>query len=353
MKAAVLKEYGEPLVIEDRERPEVSDEGVIVELDACGICRSDWHAWQGDFEWLGSKPPTDHILGHEPVGTTIETGADVETYREGDQVAIPFNLADGTCYYCRNGHSNMCDNRRSIGFRESVPGAFAEELHVPDADFNVVKLPAELSPVGVAGLGCRFMTAYHGLVHRADTRIGQWLTVHGCGGVGQSAIHIGDELGLNIIGVDINENALKKAKELGATEVVNASETDNVPERIQDITNGGSDISVDALGIAETCQNSVLCLDTLGQHIQLGLSTKKEAGMIELPTDLITGKEITFLGSQGMQPTRYPELIDMVERGRLSPQRLISDEVTLEDVSSTLKAMTNFETTGFSVITEF
>jgi D-arabinose 1-dehydrogenase-like Zn-dependent alcohol dehydrogenase len=353
MRAAVLREYGEPLEIEDVERPEPDSDGVVVETEACGICRSDWHAWQGDWDWIGAKPPTGQILGHEPAGTVVAVGDDVTRLDEGDSVAVPFNLSDGTCPECRAGHANVCENLLPLGFAAAAPGAFAEQVHVPHADQNAVALPDSVSSVAMAGLGCRFVTAFHGLVHRADASAGDWVAVHGCGGVGLSAVHVADAIGANVVAVDLDDEKLSRAEDLGAAATVNAVEAGNVPGEIMGITDGGAHVSVDALGIAETCRNSVNCLRRRGQHVQIGLTTSDEQGSVDLPTDAMVMKEIDFLGSFGMQPPRYDEIFRMVEAGTLDPGDVVSETVTLDDVPDRLAAMSDFETVGIPVVSEF
>lgn len=120
MRAAVLQEYGEPLSIESVDAPDPDPEGVVVDVEACGICRSDWHGWQGDWDWLGIQPQRGQILGHEPAGTVVAAGEDVEGVSEGDHVAVPFNLGDGSCHQCRNGRSNVCENVTPLGFVETA-----------------------------------------------------------------------------------------------------------------------------------------------------------------------------------------------------------------------------------------
>ncbi|WP_115865482.1 zinc-dependent alcohol dehydrogenase family protein [Halorussus litoreus] len=370
MRAAVLTAYGEPLEIEDVPAPDPADHGVVVETEACGVCRSDWHAWKGHGEWADDQVPEGQILGHEPAGTVVETGSRVERVREGDRVAVPFNLGRGECEHCRNGHGNVCEDGLALGFEADAPGAFAERVHVPYADYNAVHLPDGVTPTEMASLGCRFGTAYHGLAHRADLAPGDWVAVHGCGGVGLSAVHVADALGANVIAVDLNDAALAKARELGADETVEANSSQDVPAEIEAITNGsereqggrgprrtssggGAHVSVDALGVAETCRNSVACLRARGQHLQLGLTTDEERGEVSLPTDAMAMNEITFLGSRGMPPTRYDELLRMVERGTVSPADLVTREVALGEVPDRLAAMDDFGTVGIEVVTEF
>lgn len=350
MRAAVMQAYGEPLEITEVDRPSAAAHGAVVDVDACGICRSDWHGWQGDY---ADRDLVGQILGHEPVGTVIEVGDDVESVREGDRVTIPFNLADGSCRRCREGHTHKCENGQSLGFHSSVPGAFAEEVHAPWADVNAIRLPTGVSTVEMAGLGCRFMTSFHAIAHRADLTAGEWVAVHGCGGIGLSAVNIASALGGNVIAVDLHDDKLEMATELGATETVNVTEVADVPGTVQAITDGGADVSVDALGIAETCQNSVDSLGLFGQHIQIGLTTKEEGGFVSLPTDKMVRNEIEFIGSHGMQPTRYHEIFRMVENEQIHPEAVVTRRVALDEVNDRLTAMTNYETRGIEVITEY
>jgi alcohol dehydrogenase len=109
MQALVLEAYGEPLALESVDAPEPTAHGAVVEVEACGICRSDWHAWQGHGEWADDRVPLGQILGHEPAGTVVDVGDRVSEVSVGDRVAVPFNLGDGACPQCRNGHGNVCD----------------------------------------------------------------------------------------------------------------------------------------------------------------------------------------------------------------------------------------------------
>ncbi|MFC7046503.1 zinc-dependent alcohol dehydrogenase family protein [Halobacteriaceae archaeon GCM10025711] len=352
MRAVVLREYGEPLEVEEVVDPEPDGDGVVIETEACGICRSDWHAWQGHGEWVGDAPPSGQVLGHEPVGRVVAVGDQVQTLAEGDRIAVPFNLGDGTCHHCLNGHGNVCENGLALGFEPDAPGAFAEFVHVPAADYNAVVLPESVSAEAMAGLGCRFMTAYHALAHRADLTPGDWVAVHGCGGVGLSAVHLADALGANVVAVDVQDEKLSKARELGAREVVNADEAD-VVEAIKRVTDGGADVSIDALGIAETARNSVACLDRRGEHVQVGLTTDEERGEVSLPTDLMAMTELSFHGARGMPPTRYDELLALVEAGKVDPGKIVTRTVTLDDVPDRLAAMSDYDTVGVEVVTEF
>jgi D-arabinose 1-dehydrogenase-like Zn-dependent alcohol dehydrogenase len=347
--AAVLTEYGEPLELTEVESVTPDPDGIVVETDACGICRSDWHAWKGHWP---SVPTDGHILGHEPAGTVTAVGDEVEQFSVGDVVGIPFNVACGHCDNCWSGDSHLCSDGLSLGFTEELPGAFASEFAIPRADFNAVHLPDGMTPVEMAGLGCRFATAFHGLAHKADVDAGDWLAVHGCGGIGLSAINVGAALGANVVAIDLDEDALELAEQVGASATVTAGETD-VPTAVAEITDGGAHISVDALGIAETCRNSIGSLAEQGQHVQIGMTTDDEAGEIELPVDDMVNTEKEFVGVKGMPPSRYSELFRMIADGKVTPADLVTSEVALEDVSDRLASMDDYDTLGMEVVTEF
>ncbi|WP_440764112.1 zinc-dependent alcohol dehydrogenase family protein [Natronorubrum sp. DTA7] len=356
MRAAVLEAYGEPLSIESVDPPDLAPHGVVVDVDACGICRSDWHAWQGHGEWADDQVPLGQVLGHEPAGRIARVGERVDTLDEGDRVAVPFNLGEGSCYQCRNGHGNVCEDGYALGFESSVPGAFAEQVHVPHADFNAATLPEDVSAEAVAALGCRYVTAFHALAHRAGVDAGDWIAVHGCGGLGLAAVQIASALGARVIAVDVRDEPLAMATDLGAEETVNGAELEgeatDVPGVIESITETGTHVSVDALGRAETCRNSVDCLRIRGTHVQIGLTTAAEKGEVSLPIDELTRWDVTVVGSRGMPPSRYDELLRMIDAGTLEPERLVTNRVRLEDVSDRLAAMSEYDTRGVEVVTE-
>jgi alcohol dehydrogenase len=353
MRAATFTDYGEPLDVREIDAPDLDPDGAVVEVEACGVCRSDWHAWQGDWDWRGLDPVPGHVLGHEPAGRVLAVGKDVTDFSAGDHVTVPFNLGDGTCRLCRTGHSNICENRLALGLQPEAPGAFAEQVPVPHADHNLVSLPEGVSSTEMAGLGCRFMTAFHALTHRADVGAGDWFVVHGCGGVGLSAVHVADAIGANVVGVDLMAEKLDFADDLGATATVDATAVDDPAKEVRAITDGGADVSMDALGIETTCRNAIESLGKTGQHLQVGLTTKEAGGVLPLPTDEMVTSEIDFYGALGMPPERYDEIFRMVETGKLDPAAVITDRIALADVSATLEAMTEFDTVGIPVVEEF
>ncbi|OYR66475.1 alcohol dehydrogenase [Halorubrum ezzemoulense] len=356
MRAAILRDHGEPLAVRELPDPEPEPDGAVVRVEACGVCRSDWHAWAGHGEWADDRVPRGQVLGHEPAGEVVAVGDEVDRFRPGDRVVVPFSLGDGTCPHCRRGAGNVCEDGRALGFEAAAPGAFAERVAVPVADYNLVGRPAWLGATAAAALGCRYMTAYHALAERANVSGGDAVAVHGCGGVGLSAVQIAAALGARVIAVDIDDAALSLARELGADESVSPGslpEESSVPEQIRDLTDGGADISLDALGIAETCRNSVRSLRPRGTHVQVGLTTDAERGEVSLPTDWMTRWEISFLGSRGMPPTSYPDLFALIESTGIDPGALVARELSLPEVSGRLAAMDEYEVAGVEVVTEF
>jgi alcohol dehydrogenase len=354
MRAAVLESHGEPLRIADVEAPSAAPRGAVVAVEACGICRSDWHAWMGHGEWNDDRVEPGQILGHEPAGRVVATGERVDSLAVGDRVAVPFCLGEGTCRRCLNGQGNLCRDGWALGFEPTAQGAFAERVHVPRADYNAVPLPASVTPQDVAALGCRYATAYHAIAHRADVAGGDWVAVHGCGGLGLAAVGIATALGASAVAVDVRDSALDRARRVGAGATVDASECEDVPAAVRRETDGeGVHVSVDALGRAETARNSVHSLRPRGTHLQVGLTTDAERGEIRFPTDYVARWDLSILGSRGMAPSRYDELLRMISAGRLDPGALVSRTVGLDDVSDRLAAMTDYGTDGVEVVTSF
>lgn len=350
MKAAVLTEFNKPLKIQNIPYPSLQKPtDAIVQVKANGICRSDWHAWVGDWEWIGLKPQLPRVLGHEFVGIVEEVGNEVTGFKKGDRVIIPFNHGCGRCEYCINGHQNVCSNLQLIGFH--YDGGYAQYVRIPNADLNMIHLPESIDFVTAAGLGCRYMTAFHGVVDQLKLAPGEWFSVYGCGGVGLAAVQIGTALGANVIAVDIDEKKLEKAKELGAVHIVNANH--NAPEEIIEFTKGGAHASLDALGISTTVRNSIFSLRTRGRHLQIGLTTQEEKGEVSLPIDLMVAKEISFMGSLGMQPPRYSMMLKMIENGKLNPGKLIFRTVPLEEAGDVIAEMTTYATLGSVVVDRF
>jgi len=347
MKALLLEEYGKPMEVKEVPEPQLTDDGVIIEVKASGICRSDWHVWKGERGVLKRLP---HVLGHEFTGVIAETGRNVRRFKKGDRVIVPVSHADNTCPYCREGFQNLCENRFIPGLNDW--GGFAEYVHIPNADGNLIFLPETMDFVTAASLGCRFVTAFHGLVDQVKVRAGEWVAVYGCGGVGLSAVQIASAIGARVIAVDIGDDKLELARSVGALHTVNAKDVNPV-EAVMEITKGGVDVSVDALGIKDTCQNAILSLAKRGRHLQIGLTTKAESGFVPVPMDMIVGKEAQIIGSAGIPVSRYPAMFRLIESVRIQPEKLVTQRIPLEEASRVFVQMSQYANTGISVVDRF
>lgn len=320
-------------------------DGVVLRVEASGVCRSDWHGWMGHDPDIALP----HVPGHEIAGTVVAVGAGITRWREGDRVTLPFVSGCGRCPECQAGQQQVCRAQFQPGF--TAWGSFAEYVALRYAEQNLVRLPETLDFVTAASLGCRFATSFRAVVQQGRARGGEWVAVHGCGGVGLSAVMIAHALGARVIAVDIGADKLERAAELGAEFVVNSREVD-VVAAIREVTGGGAHLSLDALGHAQTCADSILCLRTQGRHVQVGLLVA-EHGRPPLPMDAVIARELVIYGSHGMAAHAYPDMLGMIESGQLRPERLIGRRLTLGESVDALTGMDTFSGTGVQVIDRF
>jgi alcohol dehydrogenase len=260
-------------------------------------------------------------------------------------VTVPFACGCGRCEFCLAGDAQVCPDQTQPGF--TGPGSFAELVAVHAADANLVALPDDVSFVTAACLGCRFATAFRAVTAHGRVGPGDWLAVHGCGGVGLSAVMIGAALGARVVAVDVSAAALERARELGAEAVVDAGTAGvaagigvaagaGVASAVAEITGGGAHVSVDALGSPALAADSVRCLRRRGRHVQVGLLP---GGPVPLPMDLVIGRELEIYGSHGMAARDYPAMMRLVADGTLRPGLLTGDVIGLEGVGPALVAM--------------
>jgi alcohol dehydrogenase len=346
MRAAVYQNFQRPLTIENVPDPVPDSDGVVLAVKATGLCRSDWHGWMGSDPDIKRLP---HVPGHEMTGMVIAVGKDVKRWQGGERVTLPFVLACGKCEQCLSGNHQICNDQYQPGFTRW--GSFAQYVAIPRAEVNLVPLPDEMDFVTGASLGCRFATSFRAVVDVAKISGGQWVAVHGCGGVGLSAIMIASALGASVVAVDITAEKLDFAKSVGATAVVNAQDV-NVAEAVTEITRGGAHVSLDALGSPVTSFNSIACLRKRGQHVQIGLMVADQ-GQAKIPMSKVISKELEIRGTHGMQAFRYPALFEMIRSGKLQPEKLVGRTINLEQAAQELTQMDSFAGSGVTVINEF
>jgi alcohol dehydrogenase len=339
MNSIYFTKFKGPLSVVDIPVPSPTNDGVVIKVEATGLCRSDWHAWMGH----DSDIVLPHVPGHEFAGVISEIGGAVTKFNVGDRVTVPFVCGCGKCQYCLRGDAQVCPTQTQPGFTGF--GSFAEYVAIDNADFNLIHIPAEVSFATAAALGCRFATSYRGLIKRAKVQPGETVAIFGCGGVGLSAIMIAKAQGANVYAIDINDEALEIAQSLGA-QTINSKNTDPVAF-LQNL--GGAHVAVDALGSEATSGASVLSLARGGRHLQLGLLLTP-SGLTAIPMARVIAWELDLLGSHGMAAVDYPEMLALVANGVLNPSLLVKREVNLVVGAQALADLNNQQQGGITII---
>ncbi|MBA4860563.1 zinc-dependent alcohol dehydrogenase family protein [Streptomyces sp. PSKA54] len=343
MRAVVFERYGQSAEVRDVADPVPAPHGVVVRVEATGLCRSDWHGWMGH----DSDITLPHVPGHELAGVVEAVGDRVARWRPGDRVTVPFVCACGSCPACAEGDQQVCERQTQPGFTHW--GSFAQYVALEHADVNLVAVPEEMSFVTAAGLGCRFATAFRAVVAQGRVAPGQWVAVHGCGGVGLSAVMIAAASGARVVAVDISPQALELARRFGAAECIDASAAGDVAEAVRELTGGGAHVSLDALGSPATCAASVGSLRRRGRHIQVGL-LPSAAGDPVVPMSRVIALELELLGSHGMPAHAYARMLELVRAGAVRPDLLVTSTIPLSAAPSALAAMGTAPGAGVTVV---
>jgi len=346
MKAVLYEAFSAPPRLVEVPDPVPEAHGAVVKVMANGVCRSDWHGWKGHDPDI--RVP--HVPGHELAGVVEATGKDVRRWKRGDRVTVPFVCGCGECRECRTGNHQVCEAQFQPGFTHW--GSFAQYVSIHRADVNLVRLPDAVDFATAASLGCRFATSFRAVVDQAKASAGEWVAVHGCGGVGLSAVHIAGALGAQVVAVDISEEKLDLARRVGATATVNARTVPSVVDAVVGITRGGAHVSIDALGDPATCFDSISNLRRRGRHVQVGLMLAEHATP-SIPMAKVIAHELQILGSHGMAAHRYDAMLAMIESGMLAPGKLVGRTISLEQSIEALVSMDRFLGSGVTVVTEF
>lgn len=346
MRAAIFEEFGKAISIQNVPDPTPTDTGVVIEVKATGICRSDWHGW------MGHDPDIHlpHVPGHELAGVIAAVGKNVERWKVGERVTLPFVCGCGSCPQCLSGNQQVCDHQFQPGFTHW--GSFAEYVAIHYADDNLVHIPEEIDFVTAASLGCRFVTSFRGIVDQGKLSAGQWVAVHGCGGVGLSAVMIASAAGAKVVAVDIDDAKLEFARSIGAMATVNSKKVNDVVAAVKEITGGGAHLSMDALGSPTTCFNSIANLRKRGKHVQVGLMLAEQHHP-HIPMDKVIANELEIIGSHGIQAHRYGAVFELIRAGKLEPSKLIGKTIGLNEAPEALTSMDQFKGIGITVIDRF
>mgnify|MGYP000044038289 CR=1 FL=1 len=344
MKAIYFTEFKGTLSVVDIAIPVPTDAGVVIKVQATGLCRSDWHAWMGH----DSDIVLPHVPGHEFAGVISSVGSLVSKFAVGDRVTVPFVCGCGKCTYCLRGDAQVCPTQTQPGFTGF--GSFAEYVAIDNADFNLIHIPAEVSFATAAALGCRFATSYRGLIKRAKVKSGETVAIFGCGGVGLAAIMIAKSRGATVVGIDTSNPARDRARLAGADYVLDSIH-DDVVEEIKKYAPAGADLTVDALGSIATSKLAVESLRRLGRHVQVGLlPTAEVKDQATVPMHTVIGRELTIMGSHGMSAAHYPEMLAEIASGVLRPDTLVERTITLDEVPDALAQLGTNPLPGITII---
>ncbi|MGI8667635.1 MAG: alcohol dehydrogenase catalytic domain-containing protein [Jatrophihabitans sp.] len=343
MRAVLIEEFTRPPIVTELPEPTPAADGVVLRVEASGLCRSDWHGWQGHDPDIALP----HVPGHELSGTIVEVGSQVRGWQPGDRVAVPFICACGTCQQCRSGNQQVCTNQLQPGF--NYWGSFAEYVAIRYAEVNLVALPPEIEFDTAAALGCRFATAFRAVTAVGRLMPGEWLAVFGCGGVGLSAVMIAAAAGARVIAVDTNQAALDLAGRHGAEHGLLFDQPTDQPalwEQIAELTGGGANVSFDAIGAESVVQACLRSLRPRGRHVQLGLLPEP----IRLDVSFLAFRELSWLGSHGMAAHDFPRMLALVGSGAVRPDELVTSTIGLAGVADALVAMSTTSPVGVTVI---
>jgi alcohol dehydrogenase len=316
--------------------------GAVLRVEATGLCRSDWHGWMGHDPGIALP----HVPGHEFAGVVEAVAAGVTRQRPGERVTAPFVCACGRCTACAAGDQQVCERQSQPGFTHW--GSFSRYVIVENADVNLVPLPAEMPYTTAASLGCRFATAFRAVVAQGRAVPGEWVVVHGCGGVGLSAVMIASALGSRVVAVDVSPAALELAASFGAETGIDAS-AGEVVAAVREATGGGAHVSIDALGSPVTCAASIEGLRRRGRHVQVGL-LPAAAGRAAVPMERVIAWELEILGSHGMAAHAYGPMMELIAAGTLRPGLLVTGTIGLDEAPAALMAMGGAPPTGVTVI---
>lgn len=318
MRSAVVRQLGTPAQVEERPVPQPGPGQILIRLEACGLCHTDIHAMRGDWP---VKPNLPLVPGHEGVGIVEALGEGVTTRQVGQRVAMPWlGHACGECRYCVDGRENLCESQYNNGY--AVDGAYAEYM-LADARYAVV-VPDGVTPLDAAPLTCAGVTTY-AAIKNAHVIPGETVAVFGVGGLGHLAVQYARLVGAKVIAVDVTEEKLALATELGADHTVNARTTDPV-EAIRDL--GGADVAV-VLAVAPAVFRQ--SFDALNRGGRLVLVSLPADGTITLPIFETVLKGISVIGSIVGTRQDLTEVFTLHAAGRT---RVITETRDLDQVNN-------------------
>ena len=344
MRAVIYDAFGAPPAVRDVPDPAPPAGGAVIRVDATGLCRSDWHGWRGhdpDIRPAARARPRVRRRGRGG----RRRGRRLAARRPGHRAVRLRLRALPPCL--RRATSRSASTRRQPGFTHW--GSFAEFVAVEHADVNLVRLPDGIDDAAAASLGCRFATAYRAVVAQGRVRAGEWVAVHGCGGVGLSAVMIAAAAGARVVAVDVIPGALELARAASAPRTRRRAAPTAARGDARTLTGGGAHLSLDALGSRPPApRRSRACAGAAGTCRSACCRRRRAAA---LPMDRVIAYELELLGSHGMPAHAYPEMLALVTSGRLRPGDLVTGTMTLDGAPAALSTMDKTTTAGIRLIT--
>lgn len=322
MRAAVFHGSGRPLELTEVPTPEPAAGEVLVRVAGCGLCHTDLHYLDHGVKTFRTPPL---ILGHEAAGTIAGLGTGVTAWKKGDPVLIPAVLSCGRCRYCRQGRENLCEQLVMLG--NNIDGAYAEFVAVPAKD--LIPLPASLAPERACIIADAVSTPYHAVTRRGRVRPGDHVAVVGCGGVGLNVVQCAVLAGAIVVALDVNEERLAVAKRLGAALTINPKAVQRPDKEVRAWSGGGVDVAFEAIGAPATMRDAYALLRRGGRLCVIGYS----ADDVSLSAARLMYYELEVVGSLGCGAGEYPEIVALVESGRLTLDPIVSGTLPLERIN--------------------
>jgi len=322
LRAAIFEGSGKPLEIREVPTPKPGPGEALVRVAGCGMCHTDLHYLDHGVPTF--KPPP-LILGHEVAGTVAELGEGVSDRAEGDRVLIPAVLSCGRCRYCRQGRENLCERLVMLG--NNIDGGYAEFVLVPASE--LVPLPDELPLERASVIADAVSTPYHAVKNRGRVQMGDAVAVVGCGGVGLNLVQCAAAAGGRVIAIDMNEERLAIARSLGAAETINPEGIERLDKHVRKLTGGGVDVAFEAIGKPETIELAFSLLRRGGRLCVIGYSQEPVA----ISAAKLMYYELEMVGSLGCGGGEYPEIVELVRRGTLTLEGIVSGTVPLDEIN--------------------
>lgn len=332
MKAAVLYNPGEPLVVEEVATPQPGSGEVLIKVAACGLCHTDLHYIDHGVRTF-KKPPI--ILGHEVSGVVAGLGPGVDNWKEGDRVLLPAVYGCGQCAMCRTGRENICE--RMVMFGNNIDGGYAEYMIAPAKDVFI--LPDEIPLQEASIIADAITTPFHAVVNRGQVKPGDRVVVFGCGGIGLNVVQVAASIGAQVIAVDIMDEKLNYASQLGAQTTLNATAFERIDKEILSLTGGGVDIGFEAIGNPLVQAQTFNSIRPGGRFVTVGFSSKPMA----LNTGKVMYREMEIIGSLGCRPVDYPRVIEMARQGKIKVTELVTNRFPLDDINEGLDVLRRSE----------